>query len=152
MVDQNFIGTWELKEMVVKDDDKVISRPYGDYPLGYITYCENNFMHAILMNGKRRKVGLSYEDFHKPNKPWIFFNLKFIKGIINYFKASVAFAAYSGTYEIQENEIVHNVTSSFFPDWIGTGLVRTYEFIEDKLILSAVNNDDTVVELVWQRK
>jgi len=153
MLLEQFIGTWELVSMVEMAGEKIIGKPYGESPLGYITYTDTGFMHAILMKRDRSLVGVSIEDLGSVKKKWAVFAIfRYFKALMNYFKASASFSAYSGIYEIKNDKICHHVKSSFFPDWINNDLIRDFEFFNDKLKLTAHNNDSTRIELVWQKK
>lgn len=152
MEKEKFIGTWELVKMHEKKKDKVLYKPYGDSPLGYITYTPEGFMHAILMKKNRSRLGVSMESLSNARKTKnVFKFLKYIKAVINYYKASSSFVAYSGKFEIKGDEIFHNVTSSLVPDWIGQPLIREFSFLEDKMILTAKNDDGSKIELTWAK-
>jgi hypothetical protein len=136
---KNIIGTWKLISFELKKDDH-ISYPMGENPLGFLMYAENERM-AVMMSDKNRSH-ISSED---------------ITNIPEDEKSQLAdgFIAYSGTYEISNDKIVHHVEMSFIPNWIGRPLERFYELDDGKLILKTpAEKIDGVVfisRLIWEK-
>lgn len=146
-----FRGTWKLVDMSHVCNGVSVGKPFGESPPGYITYTEDNYMHAILMKTDRKSVGMPLDEFSRIKKPWGFFKLKFLKAALNYLRASSGFVAYSGFFEIKDDKIIHHVNSSFYPDWAGIDLVRKFKFEGDRLILSAEISDGSDIELTWEK-
>jgi hypothetical protein len=65
--------------------------------------------------------------------------------------AAVHTVAYAGTWEIRGSEIIHHVTASVIPEWIGTDQVRTYQFRADQMTLTMSFPSDQYVALVWRK-
>jgi hypothetical protein len=122
---QQFVGTWQLVSVRAMLGDGSPTELYGPGPLGYITYTPDSAMHAIVM---------------EPDLP-------------NATPVEVPgrAIAYAATWEVRGPEVVHHVTASLPPDWIGTDLVRTYAFHGDRMTLTAQYRGDRYVALVWQR-
>jgi hypothetical protein len=149
---QLFVGTWKLAAMRAKVAGRGVEEPYGPEPLGYITYTDDGYMHAILMDPNRPEVGTPIEEFGKrTGVRRLAFFLGGIPAVARYTAATMKSAAYTATWDVHGPEVVHHVTASVMPDWIGTDMVRTYQFHADQLTLTAHYPDDQYVALVWQK-
>ena len=119
-----FIGVWELVHYKIeKADGSFYSYPYGPNCKGTIIYTKEGRMTALLMDPDRPKFAI--------NHTW--------KGTAEEMKQAFRrYTSYSGAFKIVDNTVVHQVDRSLFPNWIGTDLVRTFEFIQQdqQLILS----------------
>lgn len=147
-----FVGTWKLKSVTKKSSDGHRSNPFGDYPLGYISYMQDGFMHAILMKSGRGLIGMPPEELSDAvSKKRLFMSLKYIKAGIRYLKAMTSFVSYCGTYEIRGNTVVHHVKAAMVPDWIGTDLKRDFVFSENTLTLTARDDAGNIMDLIWER-
>lgn len=150
--DTRFVGTWALKSMTKQSSEGLISKPFSEHPLGYISYTQDGFMHAILMKTARDRIGMPPEELSDAvSKKRLFGSLKYIKAGIKYLKAMTSFASYCGTYEIRGNTVVHHVKAAMVPDWIGTDLQRDFIFSENTLTLTAHDDAGNVMDLIWQR-
>jgi hypothetical protein len=152
MSDERFVGTWELKSVVQKSSDGCVSRPFAEHPLGYISYRQDGFMHAILMKSERDPIGVPPEELSDALRTKrLFMSWKYIRAGIRYLKAMTSFISYCGTYEIRGNTVVHHVKAAMVPDWIGTDLKRDFVFRENTLTLTACDDAGKIMDLVWQR-
>jgi hypothetical protein len=150
--DSRFVGTWKLKSVTKKSLDGQMSKPLSEQPLGYISYTQDGFMHAILMKSERDLVGVPPEELGDAvGKKKLFMSLKYIKAGIRYVKAMTSFLSYCGTYEIRGNTIVHHVKAAMVPDWIGTDLKRDFVFFENTLTLTARDDAGNIMDLIWER-
>ncbi|HNZ65203.1 MAG TPA: lipocalin-like domain-containing protein [Smithella sp.] len=150
--DERFSGTWTLKSVVKKSADGVVSRPFAEHPLGYISYMPDGFMHAILMKSGRRLVGVSPEELSDALRTKrLFTSLRYIRAGIRHVMSMTSFLSYCGTYDIQGNTIVHHVKAAMVPDWIGTDLKREYRFHENTLTLTARDDAGNIMDLIWER-
>ena len=122
-----FIGVWKLVSCERKANHGEVSYPYGEKPVGRLTYDKEGRMSAQLMRPGRRSYK---EDL-----------LDILDGFIAYF----------GTYSINESArtVTHHVQACLFPMWVGTDLKRMYEFSGNRLILEAASAEG-VVRLVWE--
>jgi hypothetical protein len=63
--------------------------------------------------------------------------------------------SYCGTFEVTDNEVVHHVSISSFPNWVPSEQRRYWEFKSGHLLLSAqglqVGNEKVGAYLIWQR-
>ncbi|HBI47645.1 MAG TPA: hypothetical protein DDX93_02820 [Smithella sp.] len=127
--DGRFLGTWKLKSVVQRSSEGLVSKPFADYPLGYISYMPDGFMHAILMKSGRNPIGMPPEELSAAaSTKRLFVSWRYIKAGIRHLKAMTSFVSYCGTYEIIGDIVVHRVKASMVPDWIGTDLKRKFVF------------------------
>ncbi len=59
--------------------------------------------------------------------------------------------AYSGTYKINGNQIIHQVTSSVRPEYEGQTLNRNFTIQGNQLVTEFENTDEFVKFAVWNR-
>jgi len=71
--------------------------------------------------------------------------------IFRYLKAAATYVSYAGTYKIVGDTVVHHVQASLYPDWVGTDLVRSYVFSDNRLTLRAEDPPNATQELVWEK-
>lgn len=136
----NFAGTWKLVSWESKSTDGQIIHPFGENPIGYITYSESGYMSATIMKTHRPNIEVSLADLMNARKiflkPWLLVTAgKYVKAMIRYLQASANYVSYSGKYEIQAETVIHDVDVSLIPDWIGIKLERKFQFIGDRLVL-----------------
>jgi len=137
IVDQ-FIGAWTLLDWTATATDGSVTHPYGEQPAGRIMYQPEGTMSAHLM--RRDRTRFASEDRHRSTPE-------------EREAAYREYMAYYGTFTVQESRgtVTHRVEGSTFSNWIGTDLVRSYEFAEDRLTLSLTRPDGTLHQLFWQR-
>ena len=144
-VRKQIVGVWKLVSYDWKDKASgEVRHPFGDHPVGRITYDAAGRMSAQLMRAERKTLGgpstlgavsavaaASDQDLRE-----------MVSGYVGYF----------GTFDIDEaaRTVIHHVEGALIPSWVGTDLRRVYEFAGDRLILTGAL-DQAVVRLVWQR-
>ena len=137
-----FIGVWKLIRCERKYPDGRIEYPYGEKPVGRITYDKAGRMSAQLM---------------KPGRPSTVaagINLATGNASTDEIREAVrGFASYFGTFDVDEptKTVIHHVEASLVPSWVGTDLKRTYRFSGNQLVLTAASAN-SVLELLWQRE
>jgi len=121
---KKFIGVWTLVYYkILKEDGTLFSYPYTKHCKGHIIYSKEGRMSALLMDPSR-------PTFQVPHT-W--------KGTAEEMKKAFrGYTSYSGKFDVEDNKVIHHVDMSLFPNWIGTDLVRTFEFSSDEreLLLS----------------
>jgi hypothetical protein len=136
---KNIIGTWKLISFELKKDDRIYY-PMGENPLGFLMYGENKRM-IVMMSDKDRSPIASEDITNIPADE----------------KSQLAdgFIAYSGTYKILNDKIVHYVEMSFIPNWIGRPLERFYELDDGKLILKTppekIDGMVFISRIIWEK-
>ncbi|MDJ1175524.1 lipocalin-like domain-containing protein [Roseofilum capinflatum] len=153
---EQFVGTWKLLEFKSIDSEQNEIYPMGKNPTGYIMYLPNGYMSVSFMMSDRATMDLTPEEVQdlkniKPGLKLIQKLPKFIKATLRYFKASRNYVSYAGTYEIKDQQVIHHLDVSLIPDWVNTDLIRNFEFVDDKLILSPPVMGGVSSALTWQR-
>ncbi len=68
-------------------------------------------------------------------------------------RVTPGYVAYFGTYAVdtEAGTVTHSAAGSNFSRWVGTDLVRHFEFADDQLTLSLKEGDRITGSLVWAR-
>ena len=142
------LGTWHLVRWDINySDGRPPSLPYGEGATGMILYSADGHMSACIARAGRSK--LSSDSVRSAPVPVR------LAAFESYFQ-------YAGPYEIRgapgRQVVVHTVTQSLNPNFVGTSQVRNMAFSEDgrQLTLSASDSvpGTTVARhhrLVWRR-
>jgi len=135
---EQFIGAWALLDWTATATDGSVFRPYGEQPAGRIMYQAEGTMAAHLM--RRDRTRFTSQDRQRATQE-------------EREAAHREFMSYYGTFTVQESQgtVTHHVDGSTFANWIGTDLVRSYQFADDSLTLSLIRPDGTLHQLFWQR-
>jgi hypothetical protein len=139
---ESFIGVWRLISYERKSNDGLIDYPYGEKPVGRITYDKAGRMSAQLMRPGRRSTVTPGMSFITGNA-----SAEEIREAVN------GFFAYFGTFDVDEpaKTVIHHVQACLVPSWVGTDLKRTYRFDSGRLTLTAAVPTN-VLKLVWERE
>ncbi len=136
----SLVGAWKLVSFEMRDDEGQITFPLGRDVRGYIIYTENGYISVSLMSADRQPFARG----------------DMLAGTMEEKeRAADTYISYCGTYELRENTVVHHVEVSFFPNWIGTDIVRQAELSGDRLSLNTppilVAGKMRTGHLIWQR-
>lgn len=136
-----FLGVWRLISCERKSKDGGIDYPYGEKPIGRITYDKAGRMSAQLMRPGRRSTVAPGVSLIAGNA-----SVDEIREAVN------GYIAYFGTFDVDESAhtVIHHVQACLVPSWVGTDLKRTYRFNANRLALTAATT--SVLELVWERE
>lgn len=114
--DSSVVGTWLLQSWVSTDAESgTVVNVFGEHPTGYLIYTGGGHMAVVLTADGREK--LSGDRYNTP-----------VEERARAFSSSVA---YSGTYEITSEGIMHHVKASSFQNWVGTDQFRYAEVVGD---------------------
>ena len=114
--DSSVIGTWLLQSWVSTDAESgTVVNVFGEHPTGYLIYTAGGHMAVVLTADGREK--LSGDRYNTP-----------VEERARAFSSSVA---YSGTYELTSEGIMHHVKASSFQNWVGTDQFRYTEVVGD---------------------
>lgn len=140
MMPNQFVGTWRLVSWENRDDSGNVSYPFGQDAVGYLIYTEDGYMSGTLMRANRPSfagqdiLGGSLEEQARAVQSYI---------------------AYCGKYEIQSNKVIHHISASLFPNWVGITQERFFEFQGNQLSLSTppllMNGKQQRGYLIWER-
>jgi len=142
------LGSWHLVQWeVTYSDDRRSTMPYGADATGLIVYSNDGWMNACIARAQRPRLS-SDSVRSAPESERL--------------AAFESFFQYGGRYEIQvlegQQQVVHSVTHSLNPNFVGTRQVRKMTFSADGgLTLSASDLvPGTTVKrhhsLVWRRE
>ena len=137
--DRRFVGAWSLAAYEQHRAAGAVSYPMGKDPLGRIAYDAAGRMSAQLMRSDRPKFAAGARQQGTPEE---------IRA------AYTGYVGYYGTFAVDEQKktVTHHVEGCSFPNWIGTDLVRHFEFAGDHLILrvgSLAAGDSSELRLTW---
>jgi hypothetical protein len=140
--DKSVVGTWKLQSWVAEDAESgKISNVFGERPNGYLIYTAGGRM-TVNISADGRKP-LSGDRFTTPAD-----------------ERAQAFStaiAYSGTYDITSEGIMHHVEVATFQNWVGTDQFRYVEVTGDTMnvktppIKGPPDGKTKVMSLVFKR-
>jgi hypothetical protein len=140
MAENPFVGTWRLVSCTWTDTEGRVSYPYGQDPQGYLIYTDEGHMAVNFMSTGRARF--------RSDDPAA-------AGTQERRQANKTYQSYSGTYQVEGDQIVHHVEVSLFPNWVGTDQRRIYQLTGDRLSLSTLplqtRGEEIRADLVWQR-
>lgn len=104
LVAADLVGTWRLRTWTATGDDGV-EHPMGEAPEGVLVYTADGTM--ITTIGRAGRAPIDGGDMLAgPDDQRL--------------AAFTSFIAYSGAFRVDGGDVVHDVTMSLFPNWIGT--------------------------------
>jgi hypothetical protein len=132
------LGTWQLKSYVIVTGTGEKSTPYGEQPIGYLSYSADRRMQAIGTSSGRivpRNVALTGEERVALHETMF---------------------AYAGTYSVEPGKVTHHVDISWNEVWNGTDQVRSYEMKGNTLTLTtlaidATSGAETQYVVIWEK-
>ena len=138
---QDLIGTWQLESWTVGYSDREdFTTPFGEDPKGLLLYTEDDWMSASIARSDRRTLPQDIPFRKIPEE-------KLARAYLSYFH-------YAGRYRVVEGDVVHYVTQSLNPNFVGTEQLRHAELDGQTLVLSGSDEAGGVSRLhslVWHR-
>lgn len=139
----NPVGDWRLVAMkFVNADTGEVTQPWGDNPVGQLSYSSNGRMIAVLTSDpKDRKPVAPGTDKATEERAALY----------------VSSSAYSGTWSAAGNTVTHKVDVAVNASWVGTDQVRYVRLDKDDLtidtapILGTDGKTKYKITLVWKR-
>ena len=139
-VENPILGTWKLQSLVFEATATGRrSSPFGDHPVGYLSYSPDGRMYAIGVAEDRPKpCDLVPTDEEKA-------------------KLQESMFAYAGAYTANGEKVIHHVDISWNQSWTGTDLVRFYKLDGDTLTIrtaraeNAFDGEEGEFVLVWNK-
>jgi len=134
-----FLGAWTLATYEQHKADGAVAYPMGKDVVGRITYDAGGRMSAQIMRRDRPKFTSGSRQQGTPEE---------VRA------AYYGYVGYYGPFDVDEQKkiVLHHVECCSFPNWVGTDLVRHYEFQGDRLILrvgSLAAGDASELRLTW---
>jgi hypothetical protein len=135
-------GTWKLIAWRRIADDGTVTYPLGLDARGQLIYTPNGDM-AVQITGANRPALATDDPLGG--------DMEARAG------AYSTYLAYFGTYELEDESVVHDLDGSLFPNWSGEKQVRPFTYDDGKLVLRTppmqLADGTTVVnELAWARE
>lgn len=135
---EKLVGTWKLvSALSTSSAGERDEAPYGVGPDGLLTYAADGRVTALISYGGRKRLSMQAT-------------------VEEQAAAFKTFFAYSGSYALSANKVVHKIEISSIPNYVGQNLVRTVKFDGDRITLATppalVNGKVQTVELIWQRR
>src|SRR5215471_1595280 len=121
-VQNDFVGTWTLQKCVAIQSDGNVNYPYGEKPVGQLSYdAKGNMMVEIMKPGIKKFAAVNLLQ-GTPEEILLAYH---------------GFIAYYGTYKVvpDSNLVVHHIKACSFPNWVDQDQERYYELKSDQLIL-----------------
>jgi hypothetical protein len=114
------------------------SHPYGEHPIGYLSYSADGRMQVIGTTSER---AVPREPAARDEERVALHRTMF---------------AYAGTYSIEASKVIHHVDISWNQVWNGSDQVRFYEVNGDTLTLSSrlfnpASGTEAQYVLVWEK-
>jgi len=133
-VRKRLIGVWKVSSIEVLADGNVLY-PYGEHPVGRLTYDEAGRMSAHIMQSGRQSSVSDPDAIARASA-------KELRQIAE------GYVAYYGSFTIDEENrtVIHHVEACTLPAWVGTDQKRQYEFDGPRLVLRSGAH-----KLVWER-
>lgn len=134
------VGTWLLVSFEIRGDDGSVTYPFGPDAGGQIIYSADGYMSGVVTRANRPRFASDE-----------------LRGGTTDEKAAAmdTYLSYGGRYEIRDDRVIHHVTFSLFPNWVGGTQERLLTFEGKRLILSAppvVSRGKTkTVVITWKR-
>jgi hypothetical protein len=100
----DLVGTWRLVRWASEGEDGV-EYPMGEDPEGILVYTPDGTM--ITTIGRAGRPPIDGGDM-------------LLGPVDERLAAMTTFIAYAGRYRVEEGDVIHEVTMSLFPNWIGT--------------------------------
>jgi hypothetical protein len=137
---ESVVGSWRLLSWVQEDvESKIVQAVFGDNPVGVITYTSDGHMSVFIANPKRRAAGGPFATDAEAAALYR------------------TMVAYSGSYSIDGNEVIHKVEVSWNEAWNGTDQHRFIEVKDNRLtiktptMVSQMSGKRSINTLVWER-
>ncbi len=134
------VGSWRLVAWnEVETGSKAVSRPFGDSPIGMLTYSADGHMMLLFADPARVPPAAP-----KPTDA----------EAVQLYRTMVA---YTGTYSVDADKVTHTIEISWNQAWNGTRQTRFVEIKGDQLTLksppfiSPFLGKEIVSTLVWER-
>ncbi len=139
MKEENLVGTYRLLSWENRHESGETSYPLGADAQGFINYAADGYMFVHIM-AANRKAYAGGDLFGGETS-------EIVEGANSHI-------SYCGKYRVENDEVVHTVLISSFPNWVSTEQRRHFEFKNGNLLLSVqglkIGNQSVGAYLIWQ--
>ncbi len=130
----DLLGAWVLDEWYVEDEDGARSHPMGRDAQGAIIYTEDGYMSAIVRAKDR---------FLPADRPTDEDRVDAFGSYMNY----------AGTWDIDEDKVVHTVEHALDPNIQGVSIARTVDHEGASMTFSGTAPGGTASHIIiWKRR
>lgn len=136
------VGSWDLVRLENHASDGSVTRPFGDSPVGRITYTADGQMSAHIMRAGRQPFAAG--DLYGGSDT-------------EKLAAYDGYVAYYGSFSLDSTQhvVTHHVRGSLFPNWVGGEQQRFYSIVGDELTLSTrpftAHGQEVTAHVLWRR-
>jgi len=142
MSKQLLVGSWKLVSSENRDTNGNIYYPIGkDTKLhGYLIYSTDGYMSVTIMYSDRIKFASTDARGGTPEEKVAAFD---------------TYISYCGTYEIQQDIVIHHIEICYYPNWSGMDQKRMFSIEGDRLSLTSppilVEGVELIGQYIWER-
>jgi lipocalin-like protein len=132
------LGTWKLTSYMVIGDTGEKSTPYGEHPMGYLSYSADGRMQVIgIASGRAVPRDSTPTDDEQ-------------------LALHTTMFAYAGTYSVEADRVTHHVDISWNEVWTGTDQVRAFEVNGNTLtirsrLIDPATGTGALYLVVWEK-
>ena len=135
------LGTWQLESWSIGYADRDdVTYPFGDDPGGLLIYSQDDWMSASIARRERQAL--------PADVPFRRIDAELLAGSYrDYFH-------YAGRYRVVGEDVIHYVTQSLNPNFVGTEQLRHIELDGETLVLSGRDDAGGTArfhQLVWHK-
>ncbi len=138
---KDLLGTWQMESWTIGYSDRdEFSYPFGEEPQGLLIYSDDGWMSATVCRPGRKPLPEGTSPRSMPMELQA-------EAFRSYFQ-------YCGRYEIVGGDVVHSVTLSLNPGFVGSEQLRHAELDGHTLVLSGKDQAGEVTRfhsLVWHK-
>ena len=135
------VGSWTLESWTIGYSDREdFTSPYGENPQGLLIYSNDGWMSATINRAGRA-------EFPEDASPRSLPDDTVASAYNSYF-------SYTGRYRLADGDVVHYVSQSLYPNFVGSQQLRHAELDGQTLVLSGkdqVGETTRFHSLVWHR-
>lgn len=137
----NIVGRWSLQSWVTRGESGTLDHPFGESAEGSLVYTLGGWvsLHLAAADRPRQPVSLQGASGTATERA----------------AAYSSYVAYCGNYHVEGDIIVHRVTNSLYPNWLGIELRRVFSLSSNSLVLAMPTpegQEPLVNELRWSRE
>jgi ribosomal protein S18 acetylase RimI-like enzyme len=139
----DLIGSWRLELWRSEAEDGSVAQPFGERPEGILVYDRDGTMITTIAPADRPRLSSADPLQGGPDEERR--------------RVAESVFAYSGTWALSGDDVVHTVVMSLYPNWVGTRQVRHVRLLEAgaRLELSTdpflFDGLRSVQRLLWRR-
>jgi hypothetical protein len=132
-------GNWKRVSAVGTAADGIVTKPWGDDPVGFLTYTNDGRMWGLISSSGRKRLSGDWASAPADERA----------------EAFTSSFAYTGRYTVHGDDVVHFVEAATIENMVNTEVVRFFAFEGGRLILRtppiSYGSVQQTFEIVWKR-